>query len=149
MKKRIKAKKAKPTRVKPKELFEVVRAASDKSFDKADEFAPRFIEAVSALRREYFNSARETVNIALDVQESLSQRVGITPKVPRQVEDSIRANAEALIGAQDELLLASLNATQQFVKGMNASTKAATELVRTAADFWLSFVKRDSSVKAA
>jgi hypothetical protein len=149
MKKQTKARKAKSTRVKPKELFEVVRAASDKSFEQADKFAPRFIEAVATLRREYFNSARETVNIALDVQESLSRRVGITPKVPRQVEDTIRANAEALIRLQDELMLASLNVTQQFVKGMNTSTKAATELVRAAADFWLSFLKRDASVKAA
>ena len=141
--------KAKSTQVEPRELFDVARAASDEFFKKADEFTPRYLEAMTTLRREYFNSARETVNLALEVQESLSRRVGIAPKVPQQVEDTIRANAEALITAQDDLLHASLEVTQQFVKAASASTKAANELMRTAADFWLSFLKRASSAKAA
>ena len=141
--------KAKSTKVAPRELFDVVRAASETFFEKADEFTPRYIEAMTTLRREYVNSARETVNLALEVQEALARRVGITPKVPQQVEDAIRANAEALITAQDDLLHASLEATQQFVKGVSATTKTANELMRTAADFWLSLLKRGSSAKAA
>lgn len=139
----------KSTRVEPRELFDVVHAASDEFFKKADEFTPRYIKAMTALRGEYLSSARETVNIALEVQESLARRVGLTPKVSRQVEDTLRTGADALITAQDDWLHASLNITQQWVKGASASTKAATELVRSAADFWLSLLKRNSNTKAA
>jgi hypothetical protein len=140
---------AKSTVVEPRELFDVVREASDEFFKKADAFAPRYVEAMTTLRREYVKAARETVNVALDVQESLYRRAGVTPKVSRHIEDSMRAGADALISAQDDLLHASLSVTQELVKGAGAGTKAATGLMRTAADFWLSFLKQNSSVKAA
>jgi hypothetical protein len=141
--------KAKSTKVGQRELFETVRKATDEFFKEADKLAPRYVEAMTAFRHEYVAAARETVKITLDAQESILCSLNITPKVPQQFESTIVAGADALIAAQDEWLHASLSITRQFVKGAAVSAKAATELTRSAAAFWLSFLKRDTDPRTA
>ena len=132
------------TRVGQREFFKLARETSEEFFKESDKFAPRYVEAMTTLRLEYVAAVRETVKITLDAQESISRSLGITPRVPPQFESTLSAGAEALIAAQEEWLHASLSVTRQLVKGAGVSAKAATELTRGAAAFWVSLLRRDS-----
>lgn len=147
--KKPKAAASKADSVETRELFEVVIEASDRSFQKADEFSAQFQKAMSDLRKEALDAWKTSARASLDVQAEIARSMGLTPKVPREIEEMILSSADAWAKAQNDLSNASINATRQFVQGYGGAAKAAAELSKSALGLLISATKRRPSAASA
>ena len=132
---------AKSGTAEAKELFDVVREASDKSFKKAEEFSVKFVDSMSALRKETLDTWRQSAKASIDLQAEVARKAGLTPKVSPEIEEMIHAAADAWTRTQNEAANAFIDTTKQFIQGYGVAAKAASELSRSVLAFWFSGLK--------
>jgi len=118
------------------ELFEVLREANDRAFNKAEESSAQFVESMMALRKEAVNAWRDSVKLSIDLQAELAHSAGLTPKVSSEIKEMIQTGVDAWAAAQNDLENASINAAKQLIQGYGGAAKAAAELGRMALILW-------------
>ena len=123
----------------PKDIFEIYQGATVKMFDEVNQIVSRYHQSIANTQQEIIKSWEGSITAAIDTQKEFAAKSGIPATIPdagvQAVNDAANGYIKmATIGNQ--MILATIDATQQGIKTANENTKALNELNRNTIRSW-------------
>ena len=131
-----------------KDIFAVYQHNVDKYFNGIKQSVPRYHQSVTNVQQEYLDAIENIINSAITIQKEFARKAGITTNVPEAALRAIRDTTEEIVKAstiQNQVSLATIDATQQNIKTFNDNAKAFADLNKNILQSWISaFTQRNN-----
>ncbi len=136
------------TRSTVKDIYGVYQQNVDKLFDGIKQQVPRYHQSVTNVQQEYLQAVENIFNSSVALQKEFARKAGITSNVPEAALKVVRDTTEELVKAstiQNQIALATIDATQQNIKTFNDNAKAFADLNKNILQSWISaFTNRNN-----
>ena len=131
-----------------KDIYGVYQQNVDKLFDGIRQQVPRYHQSVTNVQQEYLQAVENIFNSSVALQKEFARKAGITTNVPEAALKVVRDTTEELVKAstiQNQIALATIDATQQNIKTFNDNAKAFADLNKNILQSWISaFTNRNN-----
>ena len=131
-----------------KDIYGVYQQNIDKLFDGIRQQVPRYHQSVTNVQQEYLQAVENIFNSSVALQKEFARKAGITTNVPEAALKVVRDTTEELVKAstiQNQIALATIDATQQNIKTFNDNAKAFADLNKNILQSWISaFTNRNN-----
>ncbi len=131
-----------------KDIYGVYQQNVDKLFDGIRQQVPRYHQSVTNVQQEYLQAVENIFNSSVALQKEFARKAGITTNVPDAALKVVRDTTEELVKAstiQNQIALATIDATQQNIKTFNDNAKAFADLNKNILQSWISaFTNRNN-----
>jgi len=131
-----------------KDIYGVYQQNVDKLFDGIRQQVPRYHQSVTNVQQEYLQAVENIFNSSVALQKEFAKKAGITTNVPEAALKVVRDTTEELVKAstiQNQIALATIDATQQNIKTFNDNAKAFADLNKNILQSWISaFTNRNN-----
>ena len=131
-----------------KDIYGVYQQNIDKLFDGIRQQVPRYHQSVTNVQQEYLQAVENIFNSSVALQKEFARKAGITTNVPEAALKVVRDTTEELVKAstiQNQIALATIDATQQNIKIFNDNAKAFADLNKNILQSWISaFTNRNN-----
>ncbi len=131
-----------------KDVYGVSQQNVDKFFNGIKQQVPRYHQSVTNVQQEYLDAIENIINSAITIQKEFARKAGITTNVPEAALRAIRDTTEEIVKAstiQNQVSLATIDATQQNIKTFNDNAKAFADLNKNILQSWISaFTQRNN-----
>ncbi len=131
-----------------KDIYGVYQQNVDKLFDGIKQQVPRYHQSVTNVQQEYLQAVENIFNSSVALQKEFAKKAGITTNVPEAALKVVRDTTEELVKAstiQNQIALATIDATQQNIKTFNDNAKAFADLNKNILQSWISaFTNRNN-----
>jgi len=131
-----------------KDVYGVSQQNVDKYFDGIKQQVPRYHQSVTNVQQEYLDACENIINSSITLQKEFARKAGITTNVPEAALRAIRDTTEEIVKAstiQNQIALATIDATQQNIKTFNDNAKAFADLNKNILQSWISaFTQRNN-----
>ncbi len=131
-----------------KDVYGVSQQNVDKFFNGIKQQVPRYHQSVTNVQQEYLDAIENIINSAITIQKEFARKAGITTNVPEAALKAIRDTTEEIVKAstiQNQVSLATIDATQQNIKTFNDNAKAFADLNKNILQSWISaFTQRNN-----
>jgi len=131
-----------------KDVYGVSQQNVDKYFDGIKQQVPRYHQSVTNVQQEYLDACENIINSSITLQREFARKAGITTNVPEAALRAIRDTTEEIVKAstiQNQIALATIDATQQNIKTFNDNAKAFADLNKNILQSWISaFTQRNN-----
>ncbi len=131
-----------------KDIYGVYQQNIDKLFDGIRQQVPRYHQSVTNVQQEYLQAVENIFNSSVALQKEFARKAGITTNVPDAALKVVRDTTEELVKAstiQNQIALATIDATQQNIKTFNDNAKAFADLNKNILQSWISaFTNRNN-----
>ena len=124
-----------------RDIFSAYRQNIEKCFSIIDKTVPQYTQAISNLQQEYFASWKNLSESAIAVQQRFATRSGISTTTPDVFSKVARSATEEIVKAydiQNQVNLASIDATKQNIKTFNDNASAFADLNQNIINSWIS-----------
>ena len=136
------------TQTTVKDIYGVYQQNVDKLFDGIRQQVPRYHQSVTNVQQEYLQAVENIFNSSVALQKEFARKAGITTNVPEAALKVVRDTTEELVKAstiQNQIALATIDATQQNIKTFNDNAKAFADLNKNILQSWISaFTNRNN-----
>ncbi len=136
------------TQTTVKDIYGVYQQNVDKLFDGIRQQVPRYHQSVTNVQQEYLQAVENIFNSSVALQKEFARKAGITTNVPDAALKVVRDTTEELVKAstiQNQIALATIDATQQNIKTFNDNAKAFADLNKNILQSWISaFTNRNN-----
>ena len=136
------------TQTTVKDIYGVYQQNIDKLFDGIRQQVPRYHQSVTNVQQEYLQAVENIFNSSVALQKEFARKAGITTNVPEAALKVVRDTTEELVKAstiQNQIALATIDATQQNIKTFNDNAKAFADLNKNILQSWISaFTNRNN-----
>jgi len=129
------------TNSNPKDLFSVYHQNVDKFFNGIRTSVPQYHQAITNVQQEYLQAYENIVDSTVSLQKEFTRKTGVETKIPDTAVKVIQDTTEEFVKAtsiQNQVTLATIDATQQNIKTFNDNTKSFAELNRNILKSWIS-----------
>lgn len=129
------------TQGNPKDFFAVYQQNVDKFFDGIKQSVPQYHQSVTNVQQEYLNACENFVNSTITLQKEFVRKAGFATNLPEATAKVIRDTTEELVKAasiNNQITLATIDATQQNIKTFNDNAKSFAELNKNILQSWIS-----------
>ena len=129
------------TNSNPKDLFSVYHQNVDKFFNGIRTSVPQYHQAITNVQQEYLQAYENIVDSTVSLQKEFTRKTGVETKIPDTAVKVIQDTTEELVKAtsiQNQVTLATIDATQQNIKTFNDNAKSFAELNRNILKSWIS-----------
>lgn len=124
-----------------KDLFSVYRQNLDKFFNGIRTSVPQYHQAITNVQQEYLQAFENVADSTLTLQKEFAKKAGIASNIPEASIKVMQDTAEEITKAasiQNQITLATIDATQQNIKTFNDNAKSFAELNRNILESWIS-----------
>jgi len=125
----------------PKDAFSVYQQNVDKLFNGIKQSVPQYHQSITNVQQEYLQAYENIVDSTITLQKEYASKAGIATNIPEATLKVIRDTTEEFVKAasiQNQVALATIDATQQNIKTFNDNAKSFADLNRNILQSWIS-----------
>lgn len=129
------------TQTKSKDVFSVYQENVDKLFNGIKQSVPQYHQSITNVQQEYLQAYENVVDSTIALQKEYVQKAGIAANIPEATLKVIHDTTEEFVKAasiQNQIALATIDATQQNIKTFNDNAKSFADLNRNILQSWIS-----------
>lgn len=131
-----------------KDVYGVAQQNVDKFFEGIKSHVPRYHQSVTNVQQEYLDAFENAINSSITLQKEFARKAGVTTNVPEAALKAIRDTTEEIVkvtSIQNQIALATIDATQQNIKTFNDNAKAFADLNKNIMQSWITaFTQRNN-----
>ena len=124
-----------------KDMFSVYQENVDKIFSGIRHSVPQYHQSITNVQQEYLQAYENIVDSTIALQKEYAKKAGITTDIPQATLKVIHDTAEEFVkvaSIQNQMTLATMDATQQNIKAFNDNAKSFADLNRNILQSWIS-----------
>lgn len=124
-----------------KDIFSVYQENVNKLFDGIKQSVPQYHQSVTNVQQEYLQAFENVVASTIGLNHEYVKKAGIATNIPEATLKVIRDTTEEFVKAaslQNQITLATIDATQQNIKTFNDNAKSFADLNRNIMQSWIS-----------
>ena len=124
-----------------KDVFSVYQDNVDKMFSGIKQSVPQYHQSVTNVQQEYLQAFENVVDSTITLQKEYVKKAGIATNIPEATLKMIHDTTEECVKAtsiQNQIALATIDATQQNIKTFNDNAKSFVDLNRNILQSWIS-----------
>mgnify|MGYP007017463594 FL=1 len=124
-----------------KDVFSVYQENTTKLFTGIKQSVPQYHQSITNVQQEYLQAYENIVDSTITLQKEYAQKVGIATTIPEATLKMIHDTTEELMkvnSIQNQVVLATIDATQQNIKTFNDNAKSFADLNRNILQTWIS-----------
>ena len=125
----------------PKDLFSVYQENVNKLFNGIKQSVPQYHQSITNVQQEYLQAYENAVDASISLQKEYAKKAGIASSIPEATLKVIHDTTEEFMKAasiQNQVALATIDATQQNIKTFNDNAKSFADLNRNILQSWIS-----------
>ena len=133
--------KSETTKINSKDIFSIYQENVDKMFNGVRQSVPKYHQSITNVQQEYLQAFENMIDSSITLQKEFVVKAGIVSDVPSASLKVIDDTTEEIVKAssiQNQVLLASIDATQQNIKTFNDNAKSFVELNKNILQSWIS-----------
>ncbi len=126
---------------KQKDVFSVYQENVDKLFNGIKQSVPQYHQSITNVQQEYLQAYENIVDSTITLQREYAKKAGIATNIPEATLKIIHDTTEEFVKAasiQNQVALATIDATQQNIKTFNDNAKSFADLNRNILQSWIS-----------
>jgi len=119
------------TLVSSKDMFSKYQENVDKMFNSVKRSVPRYHQSSTNIQQELLQSFENMVDLSIMIQKEFVKKVGIASNTPTSILNVIDDTSEEFVNAtsiQNQIMLTTIDATQQNIKTYNDNVKSFADL---------------------
>lgn len=123
-----------------KDLFSVYQENVDKLFTGIRQSVPQYHQSITNVQQEYLQAYENIVDSTITLQKEYAKKAGIATNIPQATLKVIHDTTEEFVKAasiQNQITLATIDATQQNIKTFNDNAKSFADLNRNILQSWI------------
>ena len=124
-----------------KDIFSVYQQNVDKLFNGIRQSVPQYHQSITNVQQEYLQAYENIVDSTITLQKEYAKKAGIATNIPEATLKVIRDTTEEFVKSasiQNQVALATIDATQQNIKTFNDNAKSFANLNRNILQSWIS-----------
>ncbi|QLH06984.1 hypothetical protein [Nitrosopumilus ureiphilus] len=124
-----------------KDLFSTYQENVDKIFNGIKQSVPQYHQSITNVQQEYLQAYENVVDSTITLQKEYAKKAGIAANIPEATLKVIHDTTEEFVKAasiQNQVALATIDATQQNIKTFNDNAKSFADLNRNILQSWIS-----------
>ena len=124
-----------------KDMFSVYQENVDKIFSGIRHSVPQYHQSITNVQQEYLQAYENIVDSTITLQKEYAKKAGITTDIPQATLKVIHDTTEEFVkiaSIQNQMTLATMDATQQNIKAFNDNAKSFADLNRNILQSWIS-----------
>ena len=124
-----------------KDVFSVYEENVDKLFSGIRHSVPQYHQSITNVQQEYLQTYENIVDSTIALQKEYAKKAGIATDIPQATLKVIHDTAEEFVkvaSIQNQMTLATMDATQQNIKAFNDNAKSFADLNRNILQSWIS-----------
>ena len=124
-----------------KDMFSVYQENVDKIFSGIRHSVPQYHQSITNVQQEYLQAYENIVDSTITLQKEYAKKAGIATDIPQATLKVIHDTTEEFVKAasiQNQITLATIDATQQNIKTFNDNAKSFADLNRNILQSWIS-----------
>jgi len=124
-----------------KDMFSVYQENVDKIFSGIRHSVPQYHQSITNVQQEYLQAYENIVDSTITLQKEYAKKAGVTTNIPQTTLKVIHDTTEEFVKAasiQNQITLATIDATQQNIKTFNDNAKSFADLNRNILQSWIS-----------
>ena len=124
-----------------KDVFSVCQENVDKLFNGIRQSVPRYHQSITNVQQEYLQAYENVVDSTITLQKEYVKKAGIAANIPEATLKVIHDTTEEFVKAtsiQNQITLATIDATQQNIKTFNDNAKSFADLNQNILQSWIS-----------
>lgn len=124
-----------------KDVFSVYEENVDKLFSGIRHSVPQYHQSITNVQQEYLQAYENIVDSTITLQKEYAKKAGIATNIPQTTLKVIHDTTEEFVKAtsiQNQITLATIDATQQNIKTFNDNAKSFADLNRNILQSWIS-----------
>jgi hypothetical protein len=125
----------------PKDVFSVYQQNVDKFFTSIKQSVPQYHQSITNVQQEYLQAYENIVDSSFTMQKEFARNSGIAANIPEATLKVIRDTTDEFVKAtsmQNQIALATIDATQQNIKTFNDNAKSFADLNKNVLQSWIS-----------
>ena len=125
----------------PKDLFSTYQENIDKIFNGIKQSVPQYHQSITNVQQEYLQAYENVVDSTITLQKEYAKKSGIAANIPATALKVMNDTTEEIVKAasiQNQVALATIDATQQNIKTFNDNAKSFADLNRNILQSWIS-----------
>jgi len=125
----------------PKDVFSVYQQNVDKFFTSVKQSVPQYHQSITNVQQEYLQAYENIVDSSFTMQKEFARKSGIAANIPEATLKVIRDTTDEFVKAasmQNQIALATIDATQQNIKTFNDNAKSFADLNQNILQSWIS-----------
>ena len=125
----------------PKDVFSVYQQNVEKIFNGIKQSVPQYHQSITNVQQEYLQAYENIVDSTITLQKDYVKKAGIATTIPEATLKVIHDTTEEFVKAasiQNQVVLATIDATQQNIKTFNDNAKSFADLNRNILQSWIS-----------
>ena len=125
----------------PKDVFSVYQQNVDKFFTSIKQSVPQYHQSITNVQQEYLQAYENIVDSSFTMQKEIAKKSGIAANIPDATLKVIRDTTNEFVKAasmQNQIALATIDATQQNIKTFNDNAKSFADLNKNVLQSWIS-----------
>jgi hypothetical protein len=129
------------TQTKSNDVFSVYQENVDKLFNGVKQSVPQYHQSITNVQQEYLQAYENVVDSTIALQKEYVQKAGIAANIPEATLKVIHDTTEEFVKAasiQNQVTLATIDATQQNIKTFNDNAKSFADLNKNILQSWIS-----------
>jgi hypothetical protein len=129
------------TQVSSKDMFSKYQENIDKMFNSVKRSVPRYHQSSTNIQQELLQSFENMVDLSIMIQKEFVKKVGVASNIPTPMLHVIDDASEEFVKAtsiQNQLMLTTIDATQQNIKTFNDNVKSLADLNKNILQSWIS-----------
>ena len=129
------------TQTNPKDAFSIYQQNVDKLFTSIKQSVPQYHQSITNVQQEYLQAFENMVDSSITLQKEFAKKSGVTANIPEAALKAIRDTTEEIVKAasiQNQMALATIDATQQNIKTFNDNAKSFADLNKNIMQSWIS-----------
>ncbi len=124
-----------------KDIFSVYQQNVDKLFNGIKQSVPQYHQSITNVQQEYLQAYENVIDSTITLQKEYVKKAGIAANIPEATLKVIHDTTEEFVKAasiQNQITLATIDATQQNIKTFNDNAKSFADLNRNILQSWIS-----------
>ncbi len=129
------------TKINSKDIFSIYQKNINKIFYGAKKSVPKYHQSITNLQQEYFQAFENIVDFSITLQKEFVTKDNVVSDVPSTTLKMINDATEEFVkifSIQNQIVLASIDTTQQNIKTFNDNIKSFVELNKNILQSWIS-----------
>ena len=129
------------TQVNSKNMFSTYQENMDKMFNGIKQSVPQYHQSITNVQQEYLQAIENMMDSSIALQKEFVMKTGIVSDIPTSTLKVIDNATEEFVKAstiQNQIALATIDATQQNIKTFNDNAKSFVDLNKNILQSWIS-----------
>ena len=129
------------TQTNSKDVFSAYQENVDKLFNGIKQSVPQYHQSITNVQQEYLQAYENVIDSTITLQKEYVMKAGIAANIPEATLKVINDTTEEFVKAasiQNQVALATIDATQQNIKTFNDNAKSFADLNRNILQSWIS-----------